>query len=306
MIRKEEIIKLMSVKAYVVLNPVAGQSDPDEIRAVFNRAHDQGLWDFDLYETTGEEDLKAVVSNALEEDYDLVVACGGDVNVSGVADGLAGSEEPLGVLPGGTVNAFAAEMGMPGDIEDALEIILGDHQLRSIDAIESDGRYYLLFCSLGLSSESIAAIEREEKNKLGWLAYLSNGIKKSSNIKSKKVYLEIDGRTKNLQAYEILLFNSDQLGVINEHLGLDVAMDDGVIDLYVLKSKGLVDIFLSLFYRIISKPGKAPNVRYWPVKESVKIDVDPVMKYQADGDIKGETPVVFRVAKGALRVIASL
>ncbi|KUK92201.1 MAG: hypothetical protein XE06_1337, partial [Anaerolineaceae bacterium 46_22] len=78
------------------------------------------------------------------------------------------------------------------------------------------------------------------------------------NIKSKKVYLEIDGRTKNLQAYEILLFNSDQLGVIDEHLGLDVAMDDGVIDLYVLKSKGLDDIFLSLFYRIISKPEKTP------------------------------------------------
>lgn len=248
----------MSVKAYVVLNPVAGQSDPDEIRAVFHRAHDKGLWDFDLYETTGEEDLKAVVTSALNEDYDLVVACGGDGTVSGVADGLAGSEVPLGVLPGGTVNAFATEMGMPGDIEDALEIILGIHQLWSIDAIESDGRYYLLFCSLGLSSESIAAIEREEKDKLGWLAYLSNGIKKSSNIKSKKVYLEIDGRTKNLQAYEILLFNSDQLGVIDEHLGLDVAMDDGVIDLYVLKSKGLDDIFLSLFYRIISKPEKTP------------------------------------------------
>jgi diacylglycerol kinase family enzyme len=65
-------------------------------------------------------------------------------------------------------------------------------------------------------------------------------------------------------------------------------------------------MFLSLFYRIISRPEKDPNVRYWPVKESVKIDVDPVMKYQADGDIKGETPVVFRVAKGGLRVIASL
>ncbi|HEY9121715.1 MAG TPA: diacylglycerol kinase family protein [Brevefilum sp.] len=296
----------MPVKAYVVLNPVAGQSDPYEIRAVFNRAHEKGLWDFDLYETTGEEDLKAVVLNALEENYDLVVACGGDGTVSGVADGMADSEVPLGVLPGGTVNAFATEMGIPGNIEDALEIILGDHQLRSIDAIESDGRYYLLFCSIGLSSESIAAIEREEKDKLGWLAYLSNGIKKSSNIESKKVHLEIDGRTINLQAYEILLFNSDQLGVIDEHLGLDVAIDDGVIDLYVLRSKGLGDLFLSLFYRIISKPEKDPNVRYWRIKESVKIDVDPVMKYQADGDIKGETPVVFRVAKGVLRVISSL
>jgi diacylglycerol kinase family enzyme len=197
-------------------------------------------------------------------------------------------------------------MGMPGDIEDALEIILGIHQLWSIDAIESDGRYYLLFCSLGLSSESIAAIEREEKDKLGWLAYLSNGIKKSSNIKSKKVYLEIDGRTKNLQAYEILLFNSDQLGVIDEHLGLDIAIDDGVLDLYAVQSKNLRKMLLSLFFRIIGKPKKATDIRYWAVKESVKIDVDPVMKYQADEDIKGETPVVFRVAKGALRVIASL
>lgn len=296
----------MSVKAYVVLNPIAGQSNPDEIRALFNRSHEQGLWDFDLYETTGEEDLKAVVSNALEEDYDLVVACGGDGTVSGVVDGLAGSEVPLGVLPGGTVNAFATEMGMPANIKDALEIILGDHRLRSIDVIESEGRFYLLYCSLGLSSESIAAIDREEKDKLGWLAYLSNAIQESAKLEPIMVRLEIDGKTERLHAYEILLFNSDQLGVIDSHLGLDIAIDDGVLDLFVLQSKGLGDMLLSLFYRIFRKTKIDPNIRYWAITDSVKIDVDPNVKYQADGDIIGDTPVLFKVLKGGLKVIASL
>jgi len=279
----------MSVKAYVVLNPIAGQSDPDEIRALFNRAHEQGLWDFDLYETTGEEDLKKVITNALQEDYDLVVACGGDGTVSGVVDGIAGSEVPLGVLPGGTVNAFATEMGMPGNIKDALEIILGDHRLRSIDVIESDARFYLLYCSLGLSSESIEAIDREEKDKLGWIAYLSKAIQESSKLEPIMVSLEFDGKTERLHAYEILLFNSDQLGVIDSHLGWDIAIDDGVLDLFVLQSKGLGDMFLSLVYRIFRKK-----------------KVDPNVKYQADGDIIGDTPVFFKVLKGGLKVIASL
>lgn len=294
----------MPVKAYVILNPVAGQSEPDEICALLNRAQDQGLWYFDLYETTGEQDLKQVVLNALQEEYDMVVACGGDGTVSGVADGLAGSDVPMGVLPGGTVNAFATEMGMPGSIEDALGVILGEHQVRTIDVIESEGRFYLLFSSLGFSSESIAAIDREEKDKLGWLAYLSNGIQKSFNLDPIMVSIEVDGKIEKFQSHEILLFNSDQLDVIDEHLGLDIAIDDGVLDLYTVQSKNLGEMFLSLFSRIIGKPKKAPNIRYWAVKDSVKIEVDPIVKYQADGDIKGDTPVVFKVAKGGLKVIA--
>ena len=294
----------MAVKAYVVLNPVAGQSDPDEIRTLLNRAHEQGLWDFDLYETTGDEDLKQVVSDALQEDYDMIVACGGDGTVSGVADGLAHSGVPMGVLPGGTVNAFAIEMDMPDSIEESLSILLGQHEIRQVDAIESDGRFYLLYCSLGFSSASINAVSREEKDQLGWLAYMSNAIQKSFESEPIYVKIEVDGQVKEYKAHEVLVFNTDQIGVIDEHIGLDIKLDDGLLDIYVVRSGNLWDVIHSFFNQLIGKSEKAPYIQHRAIQKYVRIETNPVLKYQADGDIKGETPVTLQVARGALKVIA--
>jgi YegS/Rv2252/BmrU family lipid kinase len=295
----------MTIKAYVVLNPVAGQSDPQEIRALLKDAMDKGLWDFDLYETTGKEDLKQIVTEALRKDYDLIVACGGDGTVSGVADGVAGSDVLLGVLPGGTVNAFATEMDMPKTIEDSMDVILGEHEIRKIDAIKSGGHFYLLFASVGFSSTSIDAVDREEKDKLGWLAYLSNAIQKSFESEPFYVKIEVDGKAEEFEVHEVLLFNSDQIGVVDEHIGLDVKIDDNLLDLYAVRSGNFGDMIQSLFNRVSGKSEKAPYIRHWSVEESVRIETDPIVAYQADGDIKGETPVVFEVAKGVLSVVAN-
>jgi diacylglycerol kinase (ATP) len=160
----------MAHSAYVILNPVSGSCDPEQIKGLLETSRSDGHLNYDLYETTGEEDLQAVVQKALQKDYDLVLACGGDGTVSGVVDGLANSDVPLGILPTGTTNSFATALGIPGNVKDALALIFSNQCVMAVDAIKWHERFFILEASLGIFSASFEDVDRKKKDRLGWLA----------------------------------------------------------------------------------------------------------------------------------------
>lgn len=93
------------------------------------------------------------------------------------------------------------------------------------------------------------------------------------------------------------------MGIINKDLDADILLNDSALDLYVFYSKSLLDLLLIFLYRMVGKPKKAPQIRHWRVKKHVQIESDPVVSFQADGDIQGDTPAYFEVAPGVLQVI---
>lgn len=198
----------MPPKAYVILNPVAGQSDPGRVKEYLEAARSDGRMSYDLYETTGEEDLKKVVKKALEGDYDLVIACGGDGTVSGTADGLAETGVPLGILPLGTTNAFATELGIPDDPKDALELLLEGARVEPVDAIQWEERHFILEASLGAFSASFEDVAREKKDRLGWLAFVDTVIRNWIGLDPLRVSVNVDGKGFSFRASEIALFNT--------------------------------------------------------------------------------------------------
>ncbi|MCB2209257.1 NAD(+)/NADH kinase [bacterium] len=294
------------MNAFVVFNPVAGQDEPKAKKELLRQARSEGLWTYDLYETTGEEDLREVVRDALEKDYDLVVACGGDGTVSGVADGLNGTGMPLGILPGGTVNALSVELGIPKNLAAALDLILGEHRLRPIDAIEFDDRLSLLEISFGVSSSALGAVSREEKDKLGWLAYVGVGISKLIGMHPISVDFDFgndEGGNEQFSAAEVALINAGEIGIVKGELDPDIVIDDGVLDLYAIRSRTLWDFLQILYFRLIGQTRRAPHMRYWPVKDAVRLSTQTDMDFQADGDVVGTLPQTFRLAQDALEVI---
>lgn len=293
----------MGHKAYVILNPVAGSCDPEQIKKLLATSRSDGLLNYNLYETTGEEDLQAVVQKALQEDYDLVLACGGDGTVSGVADGLANSKVPLGILPAGTTNSFASALGIPKNLKDALELVLSNQCVMAVDAIKWNERFFILEASLGIFSASFEDVDRKKKGRLGWLAYVDAMIRNWVGLNTFHVSLSVDGIKYSFRASEVALFNTSQVGIINEDLDADILFNDGTLDLYVLCSKSLLDLLRIFLYRLAGKPRKAPHIRYWQVKNQVQIESDPVVSFQADGDVQGETPAYFEVAPAVLQVI---
>ena len=261
------------------------------------------MWTYDLYQTTGKEDLKQVVENALHQECDLFVVCGGDGTVSGVIDGLAKTELPLAILPSGTANVFATALGIPKNTREAFDLIFSDHKIRKVDAIQYQNRFYILEISLGVSAQSIGAISRREKQKMGWLPYIWKGIQKMTGIEPIWFECEIDGHQHHFKAAEVALFNTSQIGVINENLDADVKLDDGVLDFYAIRSKTLWDLVRMLYFRLIGKPRYAPHLNYWQVSKQVTISTSHPIKFQADGDLQGKTPAIFSVAEQVVNII---
>lgn len=290
--------------AFAVLNPVSGQDEPDDLKELFQRYASEKRWTYDLYETTGEEDLQQIVRKALKKDYDLVVACGGDGTVSAVVDGIANHDVLLGIIPRGTGNAFATQLALPKSSEKALDLILGEHQLVTSDALQIEDRFFVLNCSLGITSSAIQDTSRQDKNRLGWLAYFISGLKKLLDLHSIQVTFLIDGQRHSFKAAEVICFNLDATGVLERKLGRGVDLNDGILDLFAFRSRTVLDLLRSVINLFLGKPKEDQHLRYWQVRESVRISTDPPMVYQADGDLQGETPFTVSVAKGALRIIA--
>jgi YegS/Rv2252/BmrU family lipid kinase len=289
--------------AYVILNPVAGQGEPDKIVSLLEKQQEEGRMTFDLYETTGEEDLSQIVQEALGKNYDLMVAAGGDGTVSGVADGLAGNPLPLGIIPAGTVNSLAEALGIPQDNQAAVALLSTDHRVRAIDAIHDGERHFLINASMGITARSMKATDREDKNHLGWWAYLWSGIKKILGLEPIHFSFDFGDHQEKFLAAEVIIFNSDDLGVIDEDIAVDVMMDDGALDLYAVRSRTLPDLLKVLWMTVLNQPRRNPHIRYWQVMEQVRISAQKAISYQGDGDIKGELPAQFSVKKEAIRII---
>ncbi len=112
---------------------MAGTSTADVIRQTIDRHFADSAWEKEIYETTGDEDVADVVREALPKGCKLVIACGGDGTVSDVAEALAHTDIPLGILPVGTANVLARELGIPIGLDDACALLAGAHTTTSID-----------------------------------------------------------------------------------------------------------------------------------------------------------------------------
>src|SRR5918912_3225130 len=110
-----------------------------------------------------------------------VVALGGDGTVNEVVNGLAGSEVPLGIIPVGTANDFARQVGIPDDPDHAMDVILR-RAPRLIDTAELNGRRFLNVSTGGVGAEATAETPPDAKESLGPLAYAITGVRKFADL----------------------------------------------------------------------------------------------------------------------------
>lgn len=289
-------------RLFVVINPVAGFGDSNRARRRIISFCAQRGWTCELYETAEGEDLVAVVQAALQSGYDAIAAAGGDGTVSAVAAGLISSQVPLLILPVGTGNLLARDLGVPMDINRALELLEGGSAVQMLDAMNVNGEYHVLNVGVGWSSLIIKHTDRRDKRRLGILAYVITAARSLIGLQPHGFRLVVDDQKFRLRASEILIANGGLLGMPMSFEDVHVYPDDGRVDMFVIKARTLVDYLQLVYYILLRKPRKAPKMFYIQAAESIQIESDRPLPAQADGEFIGETPVSITVVPQAVKV----
>jgi diacylglycerol kinase (ATP) len=292
-----------TARVFVVLNPVAGHSDPEFIRQALDRHLASGNRTYQVYETTGQEQLSKVVRAALDEGFNLFVAAGGDGTVSGVAGGLIHSGTPLGIIPVGTGNALARELDIPLHPEDALKLLIGEHTLKCIDAMQVKERFFTLIISVGLTSIAIRDTGRESKRRLGRLAYIWTGLRGLLGFQPQRFTIIVDDQRHRVRASELAVVNAGILGGSPFRWGPHIRLDDGQLDIAIVRVRTLFDYFRLAWDVLWNRQKQDPNIRYLQARQTIEINSDRPLVVQGDGEVIGRTPVQVQVVPNAVQVI---
>lgn len=292
-----------AMKAFVVLNPVAGHSDVQAVREGLNRHLAAAGIAYRVYETTGQERLPEIVRSAIDEGFDTVVAAGGDGTISGVIDGLVHTGLLLGILPVGTVNTLARELDIPLDLESALSLLVGEHATIRMDVGQVEGHCIALNASVGVSTSTMQATGQQEKRRFGPLAYLVPGLKALFGAQPHDFEIEVDGCSRHWRASEVVVANGGTVGDPVLRWGPDIRVDDGQLDLCVVRARSLLDYLLIAWNLLWGTQRRDRRLRCQRVRHSVSIQGRETMPVQVDGEIVGETPIRVEVLPHAVHVI---
>jgi len=293
-------------KTYVVVNPVAGVSQPEAVRERIEAAFLSRDIPFEIYETTGDEDLRQKVRNAVQQGFKLFVSAGGDGTLSGVIDGLVGTQIPLIILPTGTWNTVAQIMNIPLQIDPALELVFHEHMIRTVDALQVDQGFFILSVSAGVGSRTMEDVKRQEKRRFGKLVDLWKGLSQLMEFRSYLFDIKIDGKPTRFRASELLVANSASLGLKALQLDPSIRMDDGKLNVCRIYANTLGEYFKLAISMLRGDQKHNWNVFCMEATKEVEIRCREKLPVQGDGDIIGRLPVTVKIYPKAVQIVTPI
>ena len=268
---------------HVIVNPVSGQTPvPVDMIKEKLEASESAC---EIRKTEPDVSPRKHAQAAVEEGADLVIAVGGDGTVLKVAEGLIGTGVPLGIIPEGTANVFATELGIPEDSGEALDLLLdGSVELRSVDTGTVGGESFLLRVGIGLEAAMTVMTEPELKSRFGIWAYLWTAFKLGRKMKRTHYELELDGERKVVKGVTCVICNSGNLGLPGVQIIPEIDLSDGYLNVVVIKRATLRTVGSIIYhallgivsdkkvngerrcYSLFSSPAKEISVTPFPVQ----------------------------------------
>jgi diacylglycerol kinase (ATP) len=290
------------ISAVIIANPVSGSFPRHHHNYNDTLAYLEACgWQVELWLTNGPGDARTLARRAVERNVGRVIVAGGDGTINEVIQELAGSETALGVLPMGTVNVWAREVGIPLADAKAREILVHG-QTRRIDLGRVNGRYFLLMVGIGVDGEVAQAVERKPLKRLGVLGYALAALWFGTGYLGFPLTLRVDRaepvRTRALQ----VIVGNTQLYAGAFKFTWQARCDDGLLDLCVVHKRGPLGRLLVLLDFVLKREKRRLWVRYNTFREATIETRDPVA-IQIDGEPAGSTPAHVTIVPGALKVI---
>lgn len=291
----------MSKRALVIVNPGAGSASQRTLEAALERR--AGTIEARVRRLADGEDAESVTRRELREEWDVVVAAGGDGTVSGVARAVREARVPIAIAPMGTANLLAEQLGVPGDLEGAIALLAGESSVRRIDGMEVGGRLYFLNVGVGVSAKTVRDMRDADKRRFGIAAYYWTGIASGFSFDPVPCSVSIDGAEEHLRILEVSVVNAGFRSDAPIPGVPDVRPDDGRLDVLIIWAPRPLEYLRHLSRALLKWRRVRPNVQWRTAERVVRIHCATALPIQADGDLIGETPVAIRLVRDAASVV---
>ncbi len=284
-----------------VFNPYSGGGEfrrdlPRILRAL------RGLgYQVDERETQGAGDATRLASDAVAGGYDVVCAIGGDGTVNETLNGLAGAEVPLAIVPTGTVNVLAMELGIPFDPPDAVRL-LQTGNVSWIDLGLAGERHFALMAGVGMDAAAVASLNPVMKKAFKEAAFAVQGF--ANYLTKEDPLIRVTSAERTVEGYFAVFGNSSNYG---GGFGITPLADmrDGLLDVCVLKDKSFLSTIWYWTAALLNAHITHPKVEYFRTEsaEVTTVEDGKEVLVQTDGEVAGSLPLTCRVRPRALRVI---
>jgi diacylglycerol kinase (ATP) len=281
----------------VILNPAAGS--PESLRGWQERVESiaRGC---PIRVTSHPGEAEALTRRAVEEGFGRIIAAGGDGTVNQVANGLAGSNAALGLLPMGTVNVFAMELGLPlHNLQLCWDIIEGAN-IRLVDLLSANGKSFVQLAGVGLDAQVVKETSLASKRNFGPLSYLISAAQIAARQPPK---LFIESENTSIDEASFVLIGNGRLYGGPFPFFKQAVIDDGLLDVVAFRRLGYLEIIKYLQDVVFSSEIRVPEVEYFQTRH-LRVTSEQDVPVELDGELAGHCPVDFGIREKGLRVLA--
>ena len=290
-------------KMLFIYNPNAGtgilKPKLSDVLDIFTK----GGYEVTVYPTQRVHDAVEKIQS-LQEKYDLLVCSGGDGTLNETVAGmqLCGTEIPLGYIPAGSTNDFAASLGIPKDILSAADTAVNGVPF-SCDVGQFNNSNFIYIAAFGLFTDVSYETKQSMKNILGHLAYVLEGTKRIFNIPSYKIKVTYDGESFEDEFIFGMVTNSRSVGGFKGIIGTDVVFDDGEFEVTLIRTPKnpleLNDLLGAILMKQIN-----PQRMYSFKSGYVRFESEDEIPWTLDGEFGGKhREVIIKDKKQALKIM---
>lgn len=244
------------------------------------------------------------IGGLIADDLDratLAIASGGDGTVSQVAAAILGHPLPLAIVPAGSTNMVAKVSDIPANPQDAIRLIFGDHRRERIDVGQSGDRLLLHLGGAGIDARIFLGANPTLKKYFRWAAYFPPAVA-GAFAGQADFTITVDDQVTQIRSSMVLVANSAQLLHSRIHLVEEVSRNDGAFDVLIYTAKNPLELagagFVS-FTGLLETTGQVIRMR----GASIRIESDPPVPTELDGEVAGETPLEIEVLPQAIELI---
>ena len=320
------------MQAELIYNPFGGQvvirRELDNVIAFLSH---QG-WSVELRETSRPLEATELSRQAVNRGARVVIAAGGDGTVNEVANGLVNTDAALGVLPVGTTNSWALQMGIsalnplfPGPqairmmagleeiiahplpanyyrkvLLDAARVLAEGHSV-AVDMGKLSDRYFLMWAGIGFDAAIVQSVRLKEKKALGSWAYVLPAIESAARYSGTDTRLNLDGEVIEAGTPFVVVSNIQLYGGVIA-IGARACVTDGKLDVCIFTGSGFLAFVQQAVKVLTHRHLKDPQVEYYQCRE-IAVEAAQSLPVHVDGEPFGQTPVTIHVVPSSLKVL---